>query len=278
MEISKAKMEGYRVIGIKDTDKEKLANHVSSSFSVQQEVEPVEIVKEKVNAPETFNQPVDTPVQTEVNAVSDETMVAEKPVSEETKVAEEENIFDRIAKESAVAEQSEPEGSVTLETPVEAEKHAEVEIPAQAVEGNMFDNQVIQEAEQTKPEVSSKEEAFDAPAVNVPETPSEFYGLENNVNVGEKVSDNVEVNDTIPVKEEIKSNVNVGAEALSALKALIEENESLKVENNNLKNKNEDLKAKINELAESINIANARTKAAETTLNEEIQRDVKTLN
>ena len=65
---------------------------------------------------------------------------------------------------------------------------------------------------------------------------------------------------------------------MSALKSLIEENESLKAENSSLKSENESLKAKVTELAESLNIANARTKAAETTLNEAIQRDVKTLN
>ena len=48
MEISKAKMEGYRVIGIKDTDKEKLANHNQSSFSVEQEVKPLVFLVQQV--------------------------------------------------------------------------------------------------------------------------------------------------------------------------------------------------------------------------------------
>lgn len=274
MEISKAKMEGYRVIGIKDTDKEKLANHVSSSFSVHQEVEPVEIVKEKVSAPETFSEPVETPVQTEAPAASEETVV-EKPAAEEVKIPEEENIFDRIAKESAVAEQSVSEGSVTLETPAALETPVVPGEPVQSVGGNIFDNPAVQEVAQAVPEVSPKEEVFDTPAVSALETPSEFYGLKNDK---EELIDNAKINSAIPVKEEKQSSANLGADALSALKSLIEENERLKAENSTLKSENESLKAKVTELAESLNIANARTKAAETTLNEAIQRDVKTLN
>lgn len=262
MEISKAKMEGYRVIGIKDTDKEKLANHNQSSFSVEQEVKPAEVPEVKVSAPETFSEPVETPVQTEAPAATEETVV-EKPAAEEVKAPEEENIFDRIAKES-VAEPTVPKTPVTLETPIASETPVVPEEPVQSVEGNIFDNPAVQEVAQTVPEVSPKEGAFDTPAVSVLETPSEFYGLENDKNVKEELIDNAKINSAIPVKEEKQSSANLGADALSALKSLIEENESLK--------------AKVTELAESLNIANARTKAAETTLNEAIQRDVKTLN
>lgn len=276
MEISKAKMEGYRVIGIKDTDKEKLANHNQSSFSVEQEVKPAEVPEVEVSAPETLSEPVETPVHIEAPAATEETVV-EKPAAEEVKAPEEENIFDRIAKES-VAEPTVPKTPVTLETPAALETPVVPGEPVQSVEGNIFDKPAVQEVVQTVPKVSPKEEAFDTPAVSVLETPSEFYGLENDKNVKEELIDNAKINSAIPVKEEKQSSANLGADALSALKSLIEENESLKAENSSLKSENESLKAKVTELAESLNIANARTKAAETTLNEAIQRDVKTLN
>lgn len=273
MEISKAKMEGYRVIGIKDTDKEKLANHNQSSFSVEQEVKPAEVPEVEVSAPETLSEPVETPVQIEAPAATEETVV-EKPAAEEVKAPEEENIFDRITKES-VAEPTVPKTPVTLETPAALDTPVVPGEPVQSVEGNIFDKPAVQEVVQVVPKVSPKEEAFDTPAVSVLETPSEFYGLKNDK---EELIDNAKINSAIPVKEEKQSSANLGADALSALKSLIEENESLKAENSSLKSENESLKAKVTELAESLNIANARTKAAETTLNEAIQRDVKTLN
>lgn len=256
MEINRAKMVGYRVIGIKDADKEKLANHVTSSFSVEQEAKPVpetvmsapEVVSEPVQAVETVETPVAEPAPVETTAVEPTPAVEE---TAQTSVPEE-NIFDRMAMES-VAEPSAPT-PVVEPTPV-------VTPTASVQGGNVFDNPAIVKPVMPEvPEVVQNEESFDTPAVNLT-SPAEFYGNINN-EVKEDVAAPVNVENNVVEEKKISSNL--GADALTALKALIEENESLKV--------------KVADLTEKLNIAEARTKAAETTLNAAIQRDAKTLN
>ena len=261
MEINKAKMVGYRVIGIKDADKEKLANHVTSSFSVEQEVKSVpetimsasEVVSEQaqvvepVETPVVEPAPVETPVDEATSAVEEEVQAS----------VQEENIFDRMAKESIV------DPSVSVTPVVEP---TSVGVPTASIEPvmqseNVFDNTaVVTPAVPEVPDVAQNEESFDTPVVNLT-SPAEFYDNINN-NVKEEVI--VPVNVENNVVEEKKISANLGADALTALKALIEENECLK--------------GKIADLTEKLNIAEARTKAAETTLNAAIQRDAKTLN
>ena len=115
MDLNNAKLEGYRVIGIKDTDKEKLESHMAeSSFEVEVEPEK-EVVTPVVETPKAEEAPAVIPasepavdVEPEVNtleapatqsAVVDVAPSVDAQVSEPA-TSEDVNIFDRIAEKS----------------------------------------------------------------------------------------------------------------------------------------------------------------------------------
>lgn len=172
------KMKGYKLIGIKDEQKNILASNVpESSFTVEESTPKVEepTVEDTPNVTETPKDEVS--VSSEIKDVP-----AEEPVQEET------NIFDQIKAASVV--EPVPEAVVTPEvsnvTPevvpsvpvnesVEKENTEMVSeaSPVQTEESNIFDNAPAKETpvtpetskEEVKPVVENSEPAFDMPTI-----------------------------------------------------------------------------------------------------------------
>lgn len=262
MNLNNAKLEGYRVIGIKDTDKEKLESHMAeSSFEVEPEKEVVTPVETPV---------VETPKSEEAPAVipaSEKVSTLEVPATEsavvdvapsvgvqvsESAPSEDVNIFDRIAESTPVAEPA-------VETPV-------VEQPVKA------STPVAPEAPSVPEEVSPIEVASTPEPqteADTLSTPQQFYENMNNPVVPktpEVPSAPEKVDTKLDGVEPIKTleQSSIASDALEALKALIDENAVLK--------------SKINELTEKLKVAEARTQAAEMALNGAIQSETRTLN
>lgn len=172
------KMKGYKLIGIKDEQKNILANNVpESSFTVEESTPKVEesTIEATPNVTET---PKD-----EVNASSE---IKDVPASEP--VQEENNIFDQIKAASVV--EPVPDAVVTPEVsnvtpvvipsvpvnePVEKENTETVSegTPVQTEESNIFDNAPAKETpvtpetskEEVTPVVENSEPAFDMPTI-----------------------------------------------------------------------------------------------------------------
>ena len=187
------KMKGYKLIGIKDEQKNILANNIpESSFTVEESTPKVEepTVEDAPSVPETPKEEVS--VSSEIKDVP-----AEEPVQEET------NIFDQI-KAASVVEPT-PDAIVTPEVsnvtpevipsvpvnePVKEENTEMVseQSPVQTEESNIFDNAPIEETsvtletpkEEVTPVVENSEPAFDMPTIEstVEPTPTE---VENKV-------------------------------------------------------------------------------------------------
>lgn len=146
------KMKGYKLIGIKDEQKNILANNVpESSFTVEESTPKVEesTIEATPNVTET---PKD-----EVSASSEiKDVPASEPVQEET------NIFDQIKAASVV----EPVEKENTETVSEGS-------PVQTEESNIFDNAPAKETpvtpetskEEVTPVVENSEPAFDMPTI-----------------------------------------------------------------------------------------------------------------
>lgn len=172
------KMKGYKLIGIKDEQKNILANNVpESSFTVEESTPKVEepTVEDTPNVTETPKDEVS--VSSEIKDVP-----ASEPVQEEN------NIFDQIKAASVV--EPVPDAVVTPEvskvTPVvipsvpvnEPVKEENTETvsegtPVQTEESNIFDNAPAKEIpvtpetskEEVTPVVENSEPAFDMPAI-----------------------------------------------------------------------------------------------------------------
>lgn len=269
MNLNNAKLEGYRVIGIKDTDKEKLESHMAeSSFEVEPEQEVVTPVETPVvEAPKSEETPAVIPASELAVDVEPKVSTLEAPATESAVVdvapsvdvqvsepapSEDVNIFDRIAESTPVAEPA-------VETPV-VEQPVETPTPV-APEAPSVPEEVSPIEVASTPEPQTEADTLS--------TPQQFYENMNNPVVPktpevpstpEKVDtklDNVE-----PIKTLEQSSI--ASDALEALKALIDENAVLK--------------SKINELTEKLKVAEARTQAAEMALNGAIQSETRTLN
>lgn len=172
------KMKGYKLIGIKDEQKNILANNVpESSFTVEESTPKVEesTIEDTPNVTETPKDEVS--VSSEIKDVP-----ASEPVQEEN------NIFDQIKAASVV--EPVPDAVVTPEVskvtpvvipsvpvnePVEKENTETVSegSPVQTEESNIFDNAPAKETpvtpetskEEVTPVVENSEPAFDMPAI-----------------------------------------------------------------------------------------------------------------
>jgi len=172
------KMKGYKLIGIKDEQKNILANNVpESSFTVEESTPKVEesTIEDTPNVTETPKDEVS--VSSEIKDVP-----ASEPVQEET------NIFDQIKAASVV--EPVPDAVVTPEVskvtpvvipsvpvnePVEKENTETVSegSPVQTEESNIFDNAPAKETpvtpetskEEVTPVVENSEPAFDMPTI-----------------------------------------------------------------------------------------------------------------
>lgn len=172
------KMKGYKLIGIKDEQKNILANNVpESSFTVEESTPKVE---------ESTIEATPNVTETPKDEASVSSEIKDVPASEP--VQEENNIFDQIKAASVV--ESVPDAVVTPEvskvTPVvipsvpvnETVEKENTEIvsegtPVQTEESNIFDNAPAKETpvtpetskEEVTPVVENSEPAFDMPAI-----------------------------------------------------------------------------------------------------------------
>lgn len=147
------KMKGYKLIGIKDEQKNILANNVpESSFTVEESTPKVEesTIEDTPNVTETPKD--EASVSSEIKDVP-----ASEPVQEEN------NIFDQIKAASVV--EPVPDAVVTPEVSEGS--------PVQTEESNIFDNAPAKETpvtpetskEEVTPVVENSEPAFDMPAI-----------------------------------------------------------------------------------------------------------------
>lgn len=199
------KMKGYKLIGIKDEQKNILANNVpESSFTVEESTPKVEesTIKDTPSVPETQKEEVS--VSSEIKDIP-----AEEPVQEET------NIFDQIKAASVVeptpdavvtpeVSNVKPEviPSVPVNEPVEKESTEKVseESPVQTEESNIFDNRPAEEPpvtletpkEEVTPVVENSEPAFDMPTIETTVEPTP-------VEVENKVETDVPKDDVVDV-------------------------------------------------------------------------------
>lgn len=183
------KMKGYKLIGIKDEQKNILANNVpESSFTVEESTPKVE---------ESTIEDTSSVTETPKDEVSVSSEIKDVPASEP--VQEENNIFDQIKAASVV--EPVPDAVVTPEVskvtpvvipsvpvnePVEKENTETVSegTPVQTEESNIFDNAPAKETpvtpetskEEVTPVVENSEPAFDMPTVEPTSTE-----VENNV-------------------------------------------------------------------------------------------------
>lgn len=172
------KMKGYKLIGIKDEQKNILANNVpESSFTVEESTPKVE---------ESTIEATPSVTETPKDEVSVSSEIKDVPASEP--VQEENNIFDQIKAASVV--EPVPDAVVTPEVskvtpvvipsvpvnePVEKENTETVSegSPVQTEESNIFDNAPAKETrvtpetskEEVTPVVENSEPAFDMPAI-----------------------------------------------------------------------------------------------------------------
>ena len=172
------KMKGYKLIGIKDEQKNILANNVpESSFTVEESTPKVE---------ESTIEATPSVTETPKDEVSVSPEIKDVPASEP--VQEEANIFDQIKAASVV--EPVPDAVVTPEVskvtpvvipsvpvnePVEKENTETVSegSPVQTEESNIFDNAPAKETpvtpetskEEVTPVVENSEPAFDMPAI-----------------------------------------------------------------------------------------------------------------
>lgn len=172
------KMKGYKLIGIKDEQKNILANNVpESSFTVEESTPKVE---------ESTIEATPNVTETPKDEVSVSSEIKDVPASEP--VQEENNIFDQIKAASVV--EPVPDAVVTPEVgkvtpvvipsvpvnePVEKENTETVSegSPVQTEESNIFDNAPAKETpvtpetskEEVTPVVENSEPAFDMPAI-----------------------------------------------------------------------------------------------------------------
>lgn len=172
------KMKGYKLIGIKDEQKNILANNVpESSFTVEESTPKVE---------ESTIEATPSVTETPKDEVSVSSEIKDVPASEP--VQEENNIFDQIKAASVV--EPVPDAVVTPEVskvtpvvipsvpvnePVEKENTETVSVgsPVQTEESNIFDNAPAKETpvtpetskEEVTPVVENSEPAFDMPAI-----------------------------------------------------------------------------------------------------------------
>lgn len=172
------KMKGYKLIGIKDEQKNILANNVpESSFTVEESTPKVE---------ESTIEATPSATETPKDEVSVSPEIKDVPASEP--VQEENNIFDQIKAASVV--EPVPDAVVTPEVskvtpvvipsvpvnePVEKENTETVSegSPVQTEESNIFDNAPAKETpvtpetskEEVTPVVENSEPAFDMPAI-----------------------------------------------------------------------------------------------------------------
>ena len=172
------KMKGYKLIGIKDEQKNILANNVpESSFTVEESTPKVE---------ESTIEATPSVTETPKDEVSVSSEIKDVPASEP--VQEENNIFDQIKAASVV--EPVPDAVVTPEVskvtpvvipsvpvnePVEKENTETVSegSPVQTGESNIFDNAPAKETpvtpetskEEVTPVVENSEPAFDMPAI-----------------------------------------------------------------------------------------------------------------
>lgn len=172
------KMKGYKLIGIKDEQKNILANNVpESSFTVEESTPKVEESTIEATPSVTETPKDEVSVSSEIKDVP-----ASEPVQEET------NIFDQIKAASVV--EPVPEAVVTPEVsnvtpevipsvpvnePVEKENTETVSegSPVQTEESNIFDNAPAKETpvtpetskEEVTPVVENSEPAFDMPTI-----------------------------------------------------------------------------------------------------------------
>lgn len=172
------KMKGYKLIGIKDEQKNILANNVpESSFTVEESTPKVE---------ESTIEATPSVTETPKDEVSVSSEIKDVPASEP--VQEENNIFDQIKAASVV--EPVPDAVVTPEVskvtpvvipsvpvnePVEKENTETVSegSPVQTEESNIFDNAPAKETpvtpetskEEVTPVVENSEPAFDMPTI-----------------------------------------------------------------------------------------------------------------
>ena len=172
------KMKGYKLIGIKDEQKNILANNVpESSFTVEESTPKVE---------ESTIEATPSVTETPKDEVSVSSEIKDVPASDP--VQEENNIFDQIKAASVV--EPVPDAVVTPEVskvtpvvipsvpvnePVEKENTEIVSegSPVQTEESNIFDNAPAKETpvtpetskEEVTPVVENSEPAFDMPAI-----------------------------------------------------------------------------------------------------------------
>lgn len=147
------KMKGYKLIGIKDEQKNILANNVpESSFTVEESTPKVE---------ESTIEATPSVTETPKDEVSVSSEIKDVPASEP--VQEENNIFDQIKAASVV--EPVPDAVVTPEVSKVT--------PVQTEESNIFDNAPAKETpvtpetskEEVTPVVENSEPAFDMPTI-----------------------------------------------------------------------------------------------------------------
>ena len=215
MDLNNAKLEGYRVIGIKDTDKEKFASiSLESSFTIENpssETPEVSVDSETIAAPQASAQtPVETaPVQEPTSVVPEVKPVEAEPTEEST------NIFDQIA----AASPTEPVAPVTPEIPAMPVNSE----PVVDVTSTKTATPIPEPANEPVVDVASEpvpEPVFDMPEVSSEKlvTPQELYKQEGKT---EQQKDAVEI-----CFERIRAELMKKDEIIAELQAKIKELES----------------------------------------------------
>lgn len=210
---------GSRVIGIKDTDKEKFASiSLESSFTIENpssETPEVSVDSETIAAPQASTQnPVETAPVQEPTSVVPEVKEEVKPVEAEP-TEESTNIFDQIA----AASPTEPVAPVTPETPVMPVNSE----PVVDVTSTKTATPIPEPANEPVVDVASEpvpEPVFDMPEVSSekPVTPQELYKQEGKT---EQQKDAVEI-----CFERIRAELMKKDEIIAELQAKIKELES----------------------------------------------------
>ncbi len=206
---------GSRVIGIKDTDKEKFASiSLESSFTIENpssETPEVSVDSETIAAPQASAQtPVEpAPVQEPTSVVPEVKPVEAEPTEEST------NIFDQIA----AASPTEPVAPVTPETPVMPVNSE----PVVDVTSTKTATPIPEPANEPVVDVASEpvpEPVFDMPEVSSEKlvTPQELYKQEGKT---EQQKDAVEI-----CFERIRAELMKKDEIIAELQAKIKELES----------------------------------------------------
>lgn len=210
---------GSRVIGIKDTDKEKFASiSLESSFTIENpssETPEVSVDSETIAAPQASTQnPVETAPVQEPTSVVPEVKEEVKPVEAEP-TEESTNIFDQIA----AASPTEPVAPVTPETPVMPVNSE----PVVDVTSTKTATPIPEPANEPVVDVASEpvpEPVFDMPEVSSekPVTPQELYKQEGKT---KQQKDAVEI-----CFERIRAELMKKDEIIAELQAKIKELES----------------------------------------------------